>query len=125
MENFYIPLNTKIAVPILNGFEIINIDDIVRCEADRNYSKVFCMNSSDKMKMTELIVSRILKDMCEILVDQGFLRIHHSHLINPIYIKKVLKSEGGMVEMVDGTKIKITQNKEVILHKIFKQIRKV
>ena len=69
--------------------------------------------------------TRNLKKICYNLSKKGFLRIHHSHLINPAYIKKVLKSEGGMIEMIDGIKIRITQNKESVLNEIFEYVPKI
>lgn len=125
MENLKKQLSSKIAIPILNGFEILNVYDIVRCEANRNYCKIFFLNPNDRLNPSELLVSRILKEISEILEVNGFLRIHHSHLINPNFIKKLLKSEGGMVEMMDGTKIKITHKKEEVINEIFNSIRKI
>jgi two-component system LytT family response regulator len=118
-------LSSKIAIPILNGFEILNIHEIIRCEADGNYSKIICPESNDPKQTVIHIVSRNLKEICENLKKKGFLRIHHSHLINPIYIKKVLKTDGGIIEMMDGAKIRITQNRESVLHEIFDYVPKI
>lgn len=125
MENLKKQLSSKIAIPILHGFEFLNVYDIVRCEAERNYCKIYFLNGTDRLNPSEILVSRILKEISEILESNGFLRIHHSHLINPNFIKKLLKSEGGMVEMMDGAKIRITQNKEEIIKEIFNSIRKI
>jgi two-component system LytT family response regulator len=118
-------LTSKIAIPILNGFEILNIHEIIRCEADGNYSKIICPDYKDPKQTETHIVSRNLKEICDNLLKKGFLRIHHSHLINPIYIKKVLKTDGGIIEMVDGVKIRITQNRETVLHEIFDYVPKI
>lgn len=125
METIKNKMTSKIAIPILNGFEILNIQEIIRCEADGNYCKIISPNTNNSKQPDIRVVSRNLKEICDNLLQKGFLRIHHSHLINPIYIKKVLKSDGGMIEMVDGMKIRITQNKETVLHKIFDYVPKI
>ncbi|MDX5477407.1 MAG: LytTR family transcriptional regulator, partial [Cyclobacteriaceae bacterium] len=109
-----------LAVPTLDGYEIIDVDQIIRCEAERNYSHIYL---SDQKK--SLLVSKNLKELENALHSNGLLRIHHSHLINPIHLKKILKTDGGMVEMVDGTKIRITRNKNLILETIFSNISKI
>jgi len=118
-------MTSKIAIPILNGFEILNIQEIIRCEADGNYCKIISPNGNDNRQPEIRVVSRNLKEICDNLSKKGFIRIHHSHLINPLYIKKVLKSNGGIIEMVDGMKIRITQNKETVLHEIFDSVPKI
>jgi len=125
MDAIKIKLASKIAIPILNGFEILNIHEIIRCEASGNYCKIICPDSTDSKQTETHLVSRNLKEIGNNLSKKGFLRIHHSHLINPAYIKKVLKSEGGMIEMTDGIKIRITQNKESVLNEIFEYVPKI
>ncbi|MCR9014635.1 LytR/AlgR family response regulator transcription factor [Aquiflexum gelatinilyticum] len=125
MERIKNMMISKIAIPILNGFEILNIYEIIRCEANGNYCKIISPNIHDAKQTEVRIVSRNLKEICSYFSKKGFIRIHHSHLINPIYIKKILKSEGGTIEMVDGIKIRITQNKETILNEIFDNVPKI
>lgn len=110
----------QLAVPTLDGYEIIDVDQIIRCEAERNYSHIYLRDQKKS-----LLVSKNLKELENALHSNGLLRIHHSHLINPIHLKKLLKTDGGMVEMIDGTKIRITRNKNLILETIFSNISKI
>ncbi|HYG40644.1 MAG TPA: LytTR family DNA-binding domain-containing protein [Cytophagales bacterium] len=109
----------RIALPTLEGYEIIHCNDIIRCEADRNYSHIFTKNGASH------IVCRSLKEVENILCNHSFLRIHHSHIINPAYVLKILKIDGGSVEMTDGTQVRITRNKEENMEKLFGGIRKL
>jgi two-component system, LytTR family, response regulator len=111
---------TKLALPTISGYEIINIEQIIRCEADRNYSKIYCTD-----KTSAYIVSKNLKEVSIILENNGFLRIHHSHLINPIYIRNILKTDGGVIKMIDGALIRMTKNKKNNLALIFSKIPRV
>lgn len=91
-----------IALPDINGFTIVNVSEIVRCEGERNYSKVFFTNGSS------VLVSRTLLDFDNMLVPLGFFRIHRSHLINLKNVNRYLKTDGGMVEMKDKTQLPIS-----------------
>jgi two-component system LytT family response regulator len=110
----------RIAIPTLEGFEILHVAKILRCEANGNYTKIIYDGNN-----FPIMVSRQLKCLENALLKSGFLRIHHSHLINPLYIKKILKSEGGQVEMEDGTKIRISKNKDEIIETLFNSFEKI
>lgn len=110
----------QLAIPTFEGHEIIEIDQIIRCEAERNYSHIFQIDQEKS-----ILVSKNLKELENTLQTNGFLRIHHSHLINPQHLKRILKTDGGIVEMADGSKIRITRNKNLILESIFNNISKI
>jgi two-component system LytT family response regulator len=93
---------TTIALPEINGFSIVKVVDIVRCEGERNYSRIFFKNGS------ETLVSRTLLEFENLLSLHGFIRIHRSHLVNLDDIVKYIKSAGGMVEMKSGEKLKVS-----------------
>src|SRR6266542_3152426 len=68
---------TKIAVPISEGFELILADQLIRCEANSNYTHLFLKNG------TRIVACRTLKEMEEQLHDFNyFLRVHHSYIVN-------------------------------------------
>ncbi len=91
-----------IALPEINGFAIIKVKNILRCEGERNYTKVFYKDGKS------VLVSRTLLEFDQLLVPHGFFRIHRSHLINLDCVSRYLKTEGGMVEMIDKSKLKIS-----------------
>ncbi|MEZ5083978.1 MAG: LytTR family DNA-binding domain-containing protein [Bacteroidales bacterium] len=79
--------------------------DIIRLEADGNYS-TFYMNDGRKV-----IVSKPTSDFEEILVENGFFRIHKSHLINMRKLSYFEKAEGGSVVMMDGSSVPVASRK--------------
>jgi two-component system LytT family response regulator len=91
----------KIAIPAIDGFDFILIDDIIRCEAQGAYTKIYLNNSKN------VIVSKPLKDYEALLPEDIFFRIHNSHLINLNYIKKYNRGRGGLVELEDGSTIEV------------------
>ncbi len=115
----------RIAISTFNAYEFINLQHIIRCEAERNYCKIVCGKSPGNFGKETYLVSKNLKNIAFILENKGFLRVHHSHLINPNFIVKIQKSNGGIIEMVDGAKIRITGNKKHIMELLFDQIQRV
>ena len=91
-----------IALPEINGFTIVKVKDIVRCEGERNYSRIFFDNG------TSVLVSRTLLDFDNLLVSHGFFRIHRSHLISLKNVNRYLKTDGGIVEMMDKTQLPVS-----------------
>lgn len=96
----------KITLPTGNAYEIVNVKDIVRCEADGSYT-IFYL--SDKRK---LMISAGLKHYEELLPENDFIRVHHHHFINMNHVVRFLKEDGGYAIMSDGSKIEISRRKK-------------
>lgn len=102
-----------IALPEINGFTIVRVKDIIRCEGERNYSRIFFSNG------TSVLVSRTLLDFDNLLVSHGFFRIHRSHLISLKNVNRYLKSDGGIIEMNDKTQLPVSPKfKDELLNRL-------
>ncbi len=97
---------SKITLPTGNAYEIVNIKDIIRCEADGSYT-IFFLNGGKK-----IIVSVGLKHYEDLLPVNDFIRIHHHHLINMNHVVRFLKEDGGYAIMSDNTKLEISRRKK-------------
>jgi two-component system LytT family response regulator len=103
----------KIALPTMEGLQMIAVNSIISCESDSNYTIFFLKNKQ------KLIVSRPLKEIEEMLDEYSFLRVHNSYLINLNEIDKYVKGEGGYLVMTDGTSIDVSRSKkEMLLNKL-------
>ncbi len=96
----------RIVLSDADGFQIVEVDNIIRCEADSCYTKFFL---NDK---NIILISKTLKDYEEMLSEFGFIRPHKSHLINLKYIKGVIKIDGPIIEMTDGSQIPVARRKK-------------
>jgi two-component system LytT family response regulator len=106
------PIN-KIALPTIDGLQMIPIDSIVFCESDDNYSRLILKNKK------KILVTRSLKDIEEMLEPYSFLRVHRSYLVNLNEIDKYIKGEGGYLLMSEGSSVDVSKNrKESLMHKI-------
>lgn len=105
---------TKIAVPTLEGFELIPADEVIHCEADDNYAHLFLKNK------TKVTASRSLKDIEEQLKEfPNFVRVHHSYIVNLNEVVKYVRGEGGYLIMTDGSTINVSRSRKNTLLKHF------
>lgn len=103
----------KIAIKNNDAIDYLSVDEIIRCEADNNYTKIY-LSSGEK-----IIVSKTLKTFELVLVQYNFLRIHQSHLINQEYLKRYHKTDGGFVTLADGTELPVARaRKDILSNKI-------
>lgn len=104
----------KIAVPTAEGFELIPADQVVRCEADDNYTHLFLKNK------TKVTACRTLKEVEEQLHDfTFFIRVHHSHIVNLNEVTKYIRGEGGYLVMCDNSSVNVSRSRKEALLKFF------
>ena len=107
----------KLAVKVLNGVEYIEIDNIIRAEADSSYSHIY------RHVGGKITVARPLSELDKQLKEHGFFRAHKSHLINLNYIKKHKNLvNGAEVEMADNSWIFVSKRKKAEFLEMMKRI---
>lgn len=119
MQKFHHQANkvNRIALPTMEGLQLIALDSIISCASKSNYT-ILSMKENQK-----LTISRTLKDIEEMLEDYNFLRVHNSYLVNVNEIRKYIRGEGGSLIMSDGSSIDVSRSKkDLLLKKI--QLRK-
>ncbi len=100
----------KIVLPQMDGFEVVNVNEIIRAEANDNYTNFYLTNGK------KYLISKTLKYFDELLTEFDFIRIHKSHLVNLQYITKYVKGKGGQVRMTDDSYVDVsaTRKKELL-----------
>lgn len=93
----------RILLPSSAGLCVHNISEIVRCEADNNYSHVFFNNNKI------IMLSKPLQQLDKMLNGLDFVRIHSKHLINLRYVAKYHRGMTPSVMLTDKTDLPITQ----------------
>ena len=104
----------KVVCPTMTGFDVVRVKDIIRCEANDNFTE-FHLTSGPKM-----MICRSLKFYEEALSEMDFIRVHKSHLVNGQHIKKYIKGKGGQLIMSDDSTVSISSNKKEVLLNYFK-----
>ena len=107
-SNLQLPANRqKIAVHGMHEVSFVPVDEIVRMEADDNYTFVITSTGN------KFHASRTLKEFDEMLSSEmGFMRVHKTHLVNTHHIVRFLKTDGGCLEMSDGKKVEVSRRKK-------------
>ena len=103
----------KITIPIQQGFEVLEVKDILYCQADDNYTQIF-------LKDTKKLVSKTLKYFEEILAENGFARVHKSYLVNVNAIVEYRKGKGGSVVLSSGKQIMVSPSRKKELLAFFR-----
>jgi len=93
------PDKQQLILPTLQGFDVVKIEDILRLQADGNFTQVYLKDGSKKM------VCRFLKHFDDLL-ESPFVRVHRSHIINIQFVKSYHKS--GTATLMDNTEIEVS-----------------
>jgi len=102
----------RIALTTLDGFVIVHYSDIIRCEANGNYTSVYFHDGSF------LMLTKTLKHYASRLEQNGFFRVHKTHLVNLDYIRSYVKGKNSYVELKDGSNIEVSSRKKQTLVEI-------
>ncbi len=105
-----------IAVPVADGFEFLNVSQIMYCKADGNYASVYITGGKN------IFVTRKLIQFEEFLVAHHFIRTHHSYLVNPDFIKKYTRGNGGYLVLKDGSTLPVARQQKTKIMKLIPKI---
>lgn len=102
--------SNHLAIQTGEGYILVNHTEIIRMEAESNYTHVYCQ----KKKYT---VAKLLGYFEEQLTS-GFIRVHSSHLVNLQHIKTYQRGDGGYVVMSDGTAVEVSRSRKKELMRV-------
>ncbi len=108
----------RIALPMADKTEFIEVDSISRCQGDGNYTHVLLKNGE------KYLVCKSMKEFDELLSDYNFIRTHQSHLINLNDVKAIVKTDGGYIRMKDGTSVSISRQRREMVMSVLKSIHR-
>ncbi|GAA4455315.1 LytTR family DNA-binding domain-containing protein [Nibrella saemangeumensis] len=97
---------SKIAVPFQTGVVFVELKELVYCEADSNYTKLFLSNGKN------YLLSKTLREVQEVLEERNFLRVHRQYLINLDHIKMYHKGDGSYLVMTGDVSIPVAKNQK-------------
>lgn len=106
--------NRKLALPGTSTIKYVGLDEIIRLQADRNYTRLFFTNGK------HFLAAKTLKEYEEILSSSSFIRVHRMHLVNYNFIKEY-EREGTLV-LKDGSSIEVSRRKKDHLLKFLKKV---
>lgn len=94
--------SNKISIATIEGYIFLEINQIIRCQADVNYTYIYTAGGD------KYTASKTLKYFEDLLTEYNFFRVHSSHLINLEQVCKYTKGKGGYVTLSDGSTIEVS-----------------
>ena len=108
--------NNQIIIPNLQGYDILNCNDIIYLHAEGNYTNIFCI------KDKKYCFSKVLKYVASKIDNDNFLKCHRSYIINTTYLKAIKTTKLGYHCIMSGDKvIPVSRNNRTILKDWIKQ----
>jgi two-component system LytT family response regulator len=99
-------IGKRIVLKDIDNIYFLKLNDIFFCEAEGTYTRFYI---SDK---NPVLVSKNLKEYESILEPLGFIRTHHSFLVNPHKITMFDKTDGGSLQLENGMSVPVSQRKK-------------
>lgn len=97
----------KLALADASEIKYVQIDEIIRLQAESNYTHIFLTGNK------VFISAKTLKEYDEILQGQRFLRVHKSHLVNATHIQAYDRQ--GILLLSDNSKVEVARRKKEFL----------
>jgi len=106
---------TKLTIPELTGFRLVNVAELMYLQADDNYTVLYLTNDR------KIISTRTLGEFEKILESPEFFRIHKSSIINLSFLVGYSNFQGNFAELLDGSRLDISRRKLSEFREIVKQ----
>jgi two-component system LytT family response regulator len=103
-----------VAISSLDKIELIQMKDIIFCQADGKYTN---FHLTDGRK---IMSSRNLGEYSTILDSNYFFRIHHSYIINLRHITKISKKDGYFCELLNKVTLPVAKRRQDDFNKFIK-----
>jgi two-component system LytT family response regulator len=96
----------KIVIPTSTGLELFSVREILYCEGDGNYSKIFTTGGRD------ITISKTLQWLEETLPAEYFFRIHKSYLVNLGHAQTYDKASGNVLILDNGKSLEVSHRNQ-------------
>lgn len=103
--------NKRLVLRTLEQIHIITIREIIRCQSDNTYTTFYLENNEN------ILVSKGLKEYEDLLCNNGFFKIHQSHIINLQFLRKIDKTSDEVI-LSDKTRLPLSLRRKQSLLQI-------
>lgn len=118
LQKAQVPQEMKLCIPSLKGFQVVELKDILYCEAAGSYTTFFFIDKHS------VCTAKPIHDYEELLEDAGFVRIHKSSLVNLLHVKEYLRGEGGSIVLSNGKELEVSRRKKDVFLSRMKEFYK-
>lgn len=107
---------TRLILPDTYGFKLVNINDIIRCEADGCYTHLYMKDNS------EITVSKPMSNFDDTLPHDSFCRVHSKHIVNLNFMKQYVNGRTGKIVLENNDEIVVAERKKKNFFEQLKQL---
>lgn len=100
------PANPKIGLPTGERIEFVQVNSIIRCQGESNYTHIYFTDRKPVLSAKSLI------EFEELLGEYGFIRVHKAHLVNLNHVTSLSKNDGGILTMSNGDSVMISRRRK-------------
>ncbi|MBN1200170.1 MAG: response regulator transcription factor [Bacteroidales bacterium] len=97
----------RIVLPSMSGLTFVELNEIIRCQAESNYTLFFLTDNR------KVMVSKSLNFYENLLTDLQFCRVHNKHIINFNHLLRFVKGKGGTLVMDDQSEVEISESRKI------------
>jgi two-component system LytT family response regulator len=119
MQKIRKPSEMKLCISSLKGFQVIQLSDILYCEAVSSYTIFHLLNDQ------QITASRSIIEYELMLEDNYFCRVHKSYIINLTHVTEYRKGEGGTVLLSNSKEVEVSRRKKEIFLARIKELFKM
>lgn len=110
------PANPKIGLPTGERIEFVEVNSIIRCQGESNYTHIYFTDRKPVLSAKSLI------EFEELLGEYGFIRVHKAHLVNLNHVTSLSKNDGGILTMSNGDSVMISRRRKDFVTESLKQL---
>lgn len=93
----------KMAIPTKNGYSFLPLDQIIRLEADQNYTVIHAQQK-------QIVSSKNIGFFLDLLEERGFAITHKSHIVNLEYVESYDKD--GVLILSNGNHVPLGRRRK-------------
>lgn len=108
------PQNPRIGLPTGDRIEFVEVQKIIRCQGEGNYSHIYFEGNK------HLLVAKTLIEFEDLLQEYSFFRVHKTHLVNLKQVVAWLKTDGGILQLSNGDTVAVSRRRKDEVLKILK-----
>jgi len=113
-RNIHQPQNPRIGLPTADRIEFVELDKIIRCQGEGNYTHFYFEENR------HLLVAKTLVEFEDLLQEYSFIRIHKTHLVNLKHVVAYLKTDGGALQLSNGDLAAVSRRRKEFVQKLLK-----
>src|SRR5690606_3440750 len=110
-------LKNKLAVPTIDGMDFIEIANMVYCQSQGDHTEIRTLDGRS------IMIPRTLKEVEKALEKFMFIRVHPAYLVNPNYVEKYIRNDGGFLILANDERIPVGNSERPAIIDVFERLQ--